>query len=448
MKHHPALSSRSFARIGLATLTLVGYGGTGNASPAYPALGAVQGGRPPKDPKGGADYRLAVGGWPKGYGDAGNSCVGGGSGAVGTIGWTASLGAAPVGPIVVAANGAVYAASGGVVSAISAGGEVQWQKEVAGTVSGLLLTRGGQLVVSADKLTSLNTNGKSNWTFPDDFGVSLSPYQVCSEPGVLSDGTLIVAPVGSSPFALNPYTREVRWHRGPLTTAESTAVAADDTVIVRNYRQMVGLDGATGAQKFSIATTPEVDGTTNGAKLVYTNGFYLRPAAWGKTFAYEEAVFRGNLHITSNKGVRYYSYTGTWTSKLNLVSTAGTPAGSRTVATFSSNSNNTAFPSYPKMTALAGGQDGRYVVTNASTAFGSGWSVPAYYALAGSTDAARVQYVAEAEAAARVKAVDGATGALRWTVNLPAAGTARPPAIGPDGSLYVGTTDGRLVQVR
>lgn len=209
--------------------------------------------------KGAPDYRLAVGAYPKTGGDAGNTGQGGGSGASGAVDWTAQVGQYAVAAVVVDVSGTVYTGSGGIVSAVSKEGKVLWQETVAGNVQGLLLTQGGQLLVSAAKLTSLDTDGSLNWTFPEGFGVSLGSGEALYAPAVLSDGTVVLATTAQV-VALDPYAKSVKWSVAS-TSASAGAVAADDTVVVLNdeaaYGKVVGLVGASGAQAFVETPTPD-----------------------------------------------------------------------------------------------------------------------------------------------------------------------------------------------
>lgn len=106
-------------------------------------------------------------------------------------------------------------------------------------------------------------------------------------------------------------------------------------------------------------------------------------------------------------------------------------------------------PALPETKALSEDASGRLLLTYSDKTLSSiGWGVAAPGSGGASICSDGTVYLATTDAAGLVEEIDPTTGAVRWTAVLPAKGSGLRPAIGTDGSLYAGTVDGRVVQIR
>ena len=381
--------------------------------------------------------RLASGGYPRTGGDLGNSGQGGGNVAGGTVGWNASVGAAAVRTIVVGPDGTIYAASGGTVAAFDAAGAPKWTSSatVTGTVTGLALSNDGKLYVGATGFTALDAaTGATAWGF--------ATVGTCYAPNVLPNG-LIVQATTSNVVAIDPTTHASVWQTA-FASSGPAAIAADGTIVVWNAGEVRGLEGTMGTQTFSKTKVATVGPPITGPYVV-SDGFVAAPCVVGTTLVYGEVVFSGSVTRRGGLGGTAL-YSGTKTSYRRLVTTGGTVTSS-TLASVTV-TNSTTLPTLVGPSSFSEDATGRFVYGYPTKVDGSaGWTLALTGSAGASIGSDSTVYVATTSAAGLVRAVSP-SGSVLWTATLPAAGTGFRPAVGADGTVYAGTTTGKLVQIR
>jgi outer membrane protein assembly factor BamB len=381
---------------------------------------------------------LAASGWPSFRGDAQNTGLGGGSGAVGRVKWVFHTGGAIESTPVVGLDGTVYVWScdGNLYALESASGAEKWRaltdKPSAihyDTPSPAALDDGTVVIGASDGGVYAfgGASGDVRWRFQTD-------AEVRSSPGVGADGTLYIATwdeprlswwhrvswwcrwrvSGKSPFsngklyALEADTGRELWHVDGLGLMQSSpAVGHDGTVYVgSSQRGVVAVDGKSGRVRWEALTsvqTPSVgpDGTvyvtgyeTHVCALDSATGTQIWRADTGDTMLSPVAVGPNDLvYVGSSKGRLFAFDAATGTREW----------------------------------ALQAGKDGATpmpVVSSDGT----------------------VYIHAFRDGAGRLLAVDGGSGAIDWQVPT-GGGLGVAAAIAGDGTLYIGSWQGGLYAI-
>lgn len=378
-------------------------------------------------------YQLETAGFPKSHGDAGDTGRSTGVGAAGSVGWSASVGSAAVSTIVVGPDGTVYAASGSQVSAVDATGAVKWNVTLAGTVRGLALTKGNGLYVGATKLTSLDpATGAALWDYTPPSG---TPY----EPNVGADGTIYLGTT-TSIYALSPSDRSVVWSAAFPGNLGGVALGSDGTVVARAKTTLRSYDGATGAVK-----------STRTLASTYTATSFGPPSVAGTTAYFESDTYTVTTVCIGGTRRTSYGY-----SRSAIAAASGSLATNSWSGTISSSTGTTVPATYGQLAGAGVSPDGHFLrsVNGSSTTVkaysGAGTanyslSVPASDGASWATDG--TGYLATGESPGRVVSFASGTGTTGWTATLPSQGSGCTPAVGPDGTVYAGTSDGHVIQI-
>jgi outer membrane protein assembly factor BamB len=301
------------------------------------------------------------------------------------------------------------------------------------------------------KLYAVDSGGNVKWTFPTGDAVNSSPD--------VYNGVVYFGSNDHKVYAVNATTGSEVWEFATGDAVYSSPLATSTLVYVgSNDANFYALDTATGARKWYVPATGPVQSPavppTGGAFFttlnheVYrvddtTGDFQWRFLTGGENLASPAIGADGTVYVPSDDGILYALDGNTgqprWTfSSGNSVGNSssaaavfwGTPSNDRI---FFGNSNGF-------FAVDAGTQAALW--TNTEWAGGGYVSSPAVVRqgvlYAGSFTGADVT--------SRLAAADTATGALKWT--FLATGLFSSPAVGPDGKVYVGNSDGNLYAIQ
>lgn len=399
-------------------------------------LTACGGGNEPASSKN--SLGLASSAWPKYRGNVGNTGQGSGFGAIGKLRWSAAAGTTDrvEGSAVIGSEGTVYigADDGSVYAFNGATGAIRWatvvQTEGADSTpvlgaDGSLYVGAGSSVVALDAAT-----GAFKWRFETDGDVESSPT-------LAPDGTLYFGADDAKVYALNASDGTLKWtfsFPDGSATDSSPALGADGTVYIGSDKgTLYALNGQLGVLKWNFQTIDKI----SGAPAVGLDG----------------TVYVCALNSDKTKSVTY---------ALN-----GLTGSQRWAATHASQS----------APSVAISRDGSVFVTGVAlpvTANGASASERAVvWALDGhsgaqkwerrlepgsagvtavSIDAAGILYVqAErsiaGEGVGKLSALEPLTGSILWEFVTNGSSNSIP-AIGADGTVYVGSDDGRVYAIR
>jgi outer membrane protein assembly factor BamB len=384
------------------------------------------------------DQGLAKSAWPKYRGNLGNTGQASGFGATGALCWSTAAGAADrvEGSAIIGPEGTVYigADDGRVYALNGVTGAILWATQVqsAGVDStpalgadGSLYVGAGHAVVALDAAT-----GAQKWRFE-------TAGDVESSPALAPDGTLYFGADDARVYALNASDGTLKWwfaFPDGSDTDSSPALGADGTVYIGSDKgTLYALEGRHGTLKWQFQAIGEISGA---------------PA-----IAWDGTVFICALNAAKTESVTYAidGLTGIprWT-----VAHASQSAPSVAVG-----ADGTAFSSgvSPASTVNAVMALQRAVVWALDGNTGAPiWERLLEPGSAGVTavaiDAAGILYVhAERPIAGagmgKLSALEPMTGGILWEA-FTGGSSNSSPAIGADGTVYVGSDDGRVYAVR
>ena len=405
---------------------------------------------------------LAEAGYPVSGGDYGGSGQSRGPAAAGSVGATFAIGAgkcfAVVGP-----DGTLYAIA---KNKLVAQGAANWEIESPSDAYGLTLTASGVLLVStaAGIDARIASNGASAWGF--------RPAGNGRAAAVGRDGTVYV--VADKLYALDGATGQVRWSN-PNALKSRLAIGPDGTLYGQKSGAVVAIDPAGGATKWSVSAygsdtgynDPVVVGDTVYVKTGKNDSRNARSMdlpSWGGEAAPsgEGRSITGGATTGTTGGQRYPYYTFVNVSALR------TSDGARLwTYGYPSRSLGSIYSSVPSLGRIDGGPvavangrvyslttdyvsavdatrgtqiwrkrstgtqtDGGVAVTGDGTVYFTGYYTTSLYF--GTNP---------------FTALDGVSGDVRWSKNLPTSAYG-PPAIADDGTVYVASSDGKIVPIR
>jgi outer membrane protein assembly factor BamB len=398
-------------------------------------LDGCGGGDEPVPPQNGSG--LARSAWPKYRGNIENTGQSSGFGAIGTLRWSAAAGYADrvEGSPVIGFDGTVYvgADDGSVYAFNGATGDIRWATMVqtAGADSTPVLGADGSLYVGAgNSVVALDAaTGIQKWRF-DTAG------DVESAPTLASDGTLYFGADDARVYALDSRNGILKWYfdfPDGSDTDSSPALGADGTVYIGSDKgTLYALNGENGTLKWSFKAVGEI----SGAAVLGLDG----------------TVFVSALNAAKTESVTYAvnGLTGSQRWATTHASQSAPPAalgGDGTVFV-----SGVALPgTLNAVTALE-----RAVVWALDGNTGAQkWEQLLEPGSAGATavsiDGAGILYVqAERPIAAggsgKLSALDPKTGSVMWEFVTNGSSNSSP-AIGADGTVYVGSDDGRVYAI-
>lgn len=377
---------------------------------------------------------LAAIGWPKFNFDAMSSGRTAASGATGAIRWQVTLPGLPYHSPIVGPDGNVYVQVQGSFSSADdkfvcvdgATGAIKWQlgRDFSGAVSAL----------SADGLLYTGTGGwSSNPSVPTYQAINATDQSVRwsvhlfggveSPPTIGPDGTVYVATDLGAVYSIS-HDGSINWSlqlidSGPnkdgLVGGSGFALSSDGTLYLETRSLLYAIDSASGALKWK-----------------YTTGATSESSAWGST---PSVTADGTVYFGSYDGYFYalYGSTGTlkWRTKIGVALNSSPAIGQDGSVYIGGGATNRAY-------AL----DGSTGAVKWSTDVGAS----SYDALA--IDGSGTVYVTTS--AGLLYALSPTDGSIKWQVtcaNTPFS-LATAPAIGPDGTIYVGTWDQTLTAIK
>ena len=391
--------------------------------------------------------QLAQSSWPKFRGDVQNTGHGGGFGATGVKNWEADIGGDTIySSPAIGADGTIYIGGGdGKVYALDgATGAKKWDFKIGssaiysspaigldGTVyiSGAVGAIGSKVSVFAlDGAT-----GAKKWEFVTDFANgSYGSDTVSATPAIGTDGTVYVGG-GNKVFALDGMTGAKKWQfvSAGMITFSSPAIGVDGTIYIGDTTH----DFTTTNADFSSGTVYAIDSTTGAKKWEFdTGGSYISssPAVGADGTVYV-------IGIDNNKS----GQEGT------IFALIGATGAKKWQFSMGYTSNNPSVPS------PAIGSDGVVYVTSQNTVYALNgttgvkkWEFAGFYfgtpspavGFDGTVYVAGALPPSSNSTGGAVYALDGATGNRKWVfTDSLLAPLASSPAIGLDGTIYIGS---------
>jgi outer membrane protein assembly factor BamB len=417
-------ASRRTVLHGLAALVLV------------PVLEACGGGDEPASSKNG--FGLASSAWPKLRGNLGNTGRASGFGATGNLRWSMAAGTSDrvEGSAIIGPEGTVYigADDGKVYAFHGATGAILWVTTVqtAGVDStpvldadGLLYVGAGHSVVALEAAT-----GSQKWRFE-------TAGDVESSPTLAPDGTLYFGADDAKVYALNSANGSLKWRFSfpdGSDTDSSPALSSDGTVYIGSDKgTLYALNGQHGALNWSFQAIGEI----SGAPAIGKDGtLYVCALNSAKT----ESV---TYAINGLTGVQRWAVQHPSQSAPSVAIGADGTVFVSGVAPPGQIAGVTA-PARAVVWALDGG-------TGAPQ--WEHWLEPGSAGVtAVSIDAAGILYVqAEpgiaAGSAGKLSALAPLSGTVLWEFVTHGSSNSSP-AIGADGTVYVGSDDGRVYAIQ
>ena len=352
-----------------------------------------------------ANAQLASSGWPTFRGNTLNSSLGAGSGTVNKLLWSAPVNGSVVGSPIIGPDGTVYASSsdGSLYAFDGQTGTKKWAFATGGTIPGSpALGQDGTIYVTSDKnlFALVASNASVKWEF--------STYYSFTAPTIGPNNNIYMMDTDSGVICLNSTTGTVVWtgnaHSGNLISVLPT----------------IGLDGTVFVPGGQLA----VENPANGADYWFTNvdlqTCVLSLSPDGNTlyvlsfFAQYNAYDFYAFSIGSN-----HKGTQKWHQTLSYVSRSAPAIGPDGTLYFTDQNGNVfAYQDQGSSAKLL-------------------WQVTMKAAINSTpaVDASGVVYVGPDDG--NLYALNGKTGATLWSYAT-AAGTSSP-AIGNDGTLYVGS---------
>lgn len=437
---------RGLAALVLAAI-LTGCGGgqdvsrpapQGDGSGVKPNWNLLSGGQDIDQPALQGEAGLTWSVWPKYRGDVRNTGQGKGSGATNVLQWSTAAGSAGrvEGSPVVGPDGTVYvgADDGKLYAFNGATGCIRWAVTVqpegvdstaATGLDGTVYVGAGDGMVALDAAT-----GAAKWRVA-------TTDEVESSPTLAPNGTLYVGAEDARVYALDSRTGAIRWIFSlpdGSETESSPALGTDGTVYIgSDSGTLYALDGRTGTQEWAFVAVGEI----SGAPALGTDGA---------------------VHISAA------SSTGTETRTYAIDGASGALKWVTSLASESANSvalgiDGTVFVSGNERVASLGAQgtDLRAVVWALDGETGiQKWKQPlelgSRRVTAPSLSADGTVYVHAEKpdmtgGVGNLTALDPMTGAVRWAFATHGSGNSSP-AVGADGTVYVGSDDGRVYAIR
>ena len=373
-------------------------------------------------------HGLASAAWPKYRGNLGNTGRASGSGATGTLRWSAAAGFADrvEGSPIIGPDGVVYigADDGKFYAFDGATGAIRWATAVqtAGVDSSAALGADGSLYVGAGSgVVALDAaTGNPKWRF--DTGGDVE-----SSPALAPDGTLYFGADDARVYALDSSNGTLKWYftfPDGSDTDSSVAVGVDGTVYIGSDKgTLYALHGQQGTLLWSFKAVGEI----SGAPAIGLDGTVYFCAL---TLAKTESV---TYAIDALTGVpRWEKVQSSQSAPSVAIGSDGTVfVGGVTVE--------------PRavvwaLDASTGNQKWERRLEPGST--GSS---------AVSIDAAGILYLQSefrtaVAGSGKLSALNPLTGAVLWEV-LTHGSSNSSPAIGADGTVYVGSDDGRVYAI-
>jgi outer membrane protein assembly factor BamB len=380
---------------------------------------------------------LATSSWSKYRGNSRNTGKATGRGAVGKLLWSTAAGTADrvEGSAIIGPDGSVYigADDGRVYAFNGVTGAVRWATfvQTAGVDSTPALGADGLLYVGAGHsvVALYAATGVQKWRFT-------TAGDVESAPALAPDGTLYFGADDAKVYALNSSTGSLKWvfaFPDDSTTDSSPALGADGTVYIGSDKgTLYALDGQRGSLKWSFAAIGEI----SGAPAIGMDGtVYICALNSAKT----ESV---TYAIIGQSGIPRWAVTH----------------GSQSAPSVAIGSDGMVFVSGVALAGIINGMaiEQRAVVWAIDGSTGTQkWEQRLELGSPGvtavSTDASGILYVQSERPIAvglgKLSVLEPLSGSLLWEF-VTSGSSNSSPAIGADGTVYVGSDDGRVYAIR
>jgi len=346
-------------------------------------------------------HYLANSAWPKFHGNAQNTGLGFGAGAIGSLKWSYATGA-EIGASSpsIGADGTVYIGSwDGNLYAIDPTGGVKWTYQTGDRVySSPTVGSDGTIYVSSTNGTffAINSDGSPKWSFQTS-GFSNSA------PAIASDGTIYIPSMDGNLYALNPNgTQKWVFNLGNVSGA-SPAIGPDGTIYI--------------VSDATVLWAIKPDGTLKWGNFT---GVGLASPSVGSDGTIYVGSDDNNLYAFDAGGSFKWKYTtGGWVNNCPAIGKDGTIyAGSRDNSLYAIKPNGTLKWKYATGDILLDG----------SASIGSDGTI----------------YIGSAD---NFLYAITSTGVLKWRF-LTGGWIDSSPAIGADGTIYVGSNDNRIYAIR
>ena len=373
---------------------------------------------------------LAKSAWPKYAGNAGNTGLGVGRGATGKIKWEFQTGRTVDGSAAVGPDGTVYIWSydGYLYALNGATGALVWKSltrryplwdRILHPKKGMgVAYMSPSPAVSANGLVYIGSVDGKVYALDSKTGMQVWRFKtgdaIESSPNIGPDGTVYIASRDSKLYALDGAMGKPRWtFRDPNSWFMQSFPAVDDSGTVyigTNTGGIYSVDGATGRTKWRFSVRG-----MDGFLVVGLDGTVYAGAGDGRVYAIDGGT--GRRKWSSSLGGKMLSspaigpdgtvYAGAMTaSKARLCALEGKTGMKRWE-----------FSTGPIMPHPAIASDGTVYVSG----YGKGGG--------------------------KLYAIDGKTGRKKWAIGI-GGGLGRSPAIGADGTIYIGSWKGKVYAIR
>jgi outer membrane protein assembly factor BamB len=382
------------------------------------------------------DAGLAQSVWPKYRGDIYNSGQGKGSGATNSLRWSTAAGSADriEGSPVIGVDGTIYiGADDGKVYAINGTtGVIRWAVAVQsqGVDATAAIGSDGTIYVGAGhSLAALHpATGAEKWRFATTGDVESSPT-------IGPDGTLYFGADDAKVYAVNAKTGTLKWFfvfPDGSDTDSSPALGADGTVYIGSGEgTLYAVDGRAGTLKWSFVVAGEISGA---------------PALGADGTVYVSAVNSAES-ATLTYAINGVSGMQKWVRSLS----------SETAKSVALGADGTVFVSGVKLADVSAGTNLRAAVWALDGETGNlKWEQLLEVGSEGVTEASlgadgTVYVHAEKPiipgGIGKLTALDPVTGRVKWEATTNGSSNSSP-AIGSDGTVYVGSDDGKVYAIR